>query len=409
MFIGNGTISATRLAIGANTYVLTSNGTTASWVAPSGGGSTYLSWQAVQTANFTAVSGYAYPINTTSSAITVTLPASPSAGNYVQLTDYAGTFGTNNLIINPNGSKFDGNTYNINIATNRESFAVVYIDSTQGWIPYSGFNTSTPVTPYVATYLVIGGGGGAGIGGAGAGGFLTGTTNSLTVGQVYTITVGGGGSSGTGSTNGTNGTASSLSGTGITTVSASGGGYGAGSPSAGAGGNGSSGGGGTNNGAGGTGTSGQGNNGGTGYTDSATYGAGGGGGGASAVGSAAVPLGAAGNGGAGTASTITGSSVTFAGGGGGGSSSVAHAAGGGGAGGGGNGSNSTNGTNGTANTGGGGGGEGSSTNGGSGGSGVVIISIPSVYYSGTTTGSPTITTNGSYKVLTFTSSGSYTA
>ena len=39
LIIGNGTNSATRLAIGANTYVLTSNGTTASWQAASGGGS----------------------------------------------------------------------------------------------------------------------------------------------------------------------------------------------------------------------------------------------------------------------------------------------------------------------------------------------------------------------------------
>jgi len=35
LIIGNGANSATRLAIGANTYVLTSNGTTASWAAPS--------------------------------------------------------------------------------------------------------------------------------------------------------------------------------------------------------------------------------------------------------------------------------------------------------------------------------------------------------------------------------------
>jgi hypothetical protein len=40
LIIGNGTNSATRLAIGANTYVLTSNGTTASWQAASGGGGT---------------------------------------------------------------------------------------------------------------------------------------------------------------------------------------------------------------------------------------------------------------------------------------------------------------------------------------------------------------------------------
>ena len=47
--------------------------------------------------------------------------------------------------------------------------------------------------------------------------------------------------------------------------------------------------------------------------------------------------------------------------------------------------------------------------GGAGGSGVVIISVPTTNYSGTTTGSPTITTNGSNTVLTFTSSGTYTA
>jgi hypothetical protein len=43
LIIGNGTNSATRLAIGANTYVLTSNGTTASWVAPSAGSGSSIS------------------------------------------------------------------------------------------------------------------------------------------------------------------------------------------------------------------------------------------------------------------------------------------------------------------------------------------------------------------------------
>jgi hypothetical protein len=40
LIIGNGTNSATRLAIGTNAYVLTSNGTTATWAAAAGGGLT---------------------------------------------------------------------------------------------------------------------------------------------------------------------------------------------------------------------------------------------------------------------------------------------------------------------------------------------------------------------------------
>jgi hypothetical protein len=35
--------------------------------------------------------------------------------------------------------------------------------------------------------------------------------------------------------------------------------------------------------------------------------------------------------------------------------------------------------------------------------------VPTTNYTGTTTGSPTITTNGSFTVIKFTASGSYTA
>src|SRR6056300_1209736 len=62
-----------------------------------------ISWQSVQTTSFTAVAGNAYPCNTTSAGFTVTLPATPSAGDQVQLVDYAGTFDSNALTINPNG------------------------------------------------------------------------------------------------------------------------------------------------------------------------------------------------------------------------------------------------------------------------------------------------------------------
>jgi hypothetical protein len=59
--------------------------------------------------------------------------------------------------------------------------------------------------------------------------------------------------------------------------------------------------------------------------------------------------------------------------------------------------------------GGGGGGGGQGALGAAGGSGVVIVSVPTANYTGTTTGSPTVTTNGIYTVMKFTASGSYTA
>ena len=59
--------------------------------------------------------------------------------------------------------------------------------------------------------------------------------------------------------------------------------------------------------------------------------------------------------------------------------------------------------------GGGGSGSGGSYQGGAGGSGVVILAIPTNRYTGTTTGSPTVTTSGTDTILKFTASGSYTA
>ncbi len=68
-------------------------------------------------------------------------------------------------------------------------------------------------------------------------------------------------------------------------------------------------------------------------------------------------------------------------------------------------------TSGTANTGGGGGGGSGNTPGtpgASGGKGVVILRVPTAEYSGTTSGSPTVTTDGSDTVMVFNATGSYT-
>jgi hypothetical protein len=50
-----------------------------------------------KTSPFTAAAGTGYFINTTCGAVTVTLPASPTAGDVVAFKDYAGQWNTNKL------------------------------------------------------------------------------------------------------------------------------------------------------------------------------------------------------------------------------------------------------------------------------------------------------------------------
>jgi hypothetical protein len=421
---------------GTNGQVLTTNGSgVLSFATPASG----IAWQSsVKTSGFTAVAGEGYFCNTTSSAFTVTLPATPTAGQQVAVVDYAGTFDTNALSISPNGNKIEGGTATLVLTGDREGVTLVYIDSTQGWLATSGIQEGTDglaPAPYSVDFLVIAGGGG-GASRVGAGGGAGGYRNSYStetsggggsseasltfnVGTVYTVTVGAGGAGRIGGNpgvgNGDTGSNSSISGTGLSTITSLGGGGGGTFPGT-AGAVGGSGGGGSygddgNVRAGGAGTANQGYAGGSGQV-SGNYGSGGGGG-AGAVGVNGSGS-TGGNGGAGLASSITGSSVTRAGGGGGGNENSG-TAGSGGTGGGGNAgaSGTTNtGGSGTVNTGSGGGCGGntgsSSGAGGAGGKGVVILRMPTASYSGTTTGSPTVTTSGSDTIIVFNDSGSYT-
>ncbi len=393
-----------------------------SFVTVSGG----TAWQAVKTSAFNATAGEGYFVDTSSGAITATLPASPSIGDTFEFKDYAQTFATNNLTIDPNGNAFEGLSDTNHLASqNRMAITITYSDATKGYVATASANAQADVNngdynivapPYDVDFLLIAAGGNAGgsygaaAGGAGGyrnsynsetsgGGGSAESALSLVPGTVYTITVGAGGGSPTGDD-------SSISGTGLTTITSIGGG--AGGPP---GNDGGSGGGGAGHGGanpGGAGTANQGRPGGTGSGGN-TYRTGGGGGGAANSGNTGSVQGPAGNGGNGVASTITGSSVTRGGGGGGGGQSGGGTSGGsGGSGGGGNGSTNNSGANaGAANT---GGGSGAYEHGGpGGGSGVIILRMPTANYSGTTTGSPTVSVDGTDTVIVFNATGSYTA
>lgn len=396
-----------------------------------------INWQIgdVKTSDFSTGSGSGFFVNTTSGAVTCTLAASPSVGDFVAFKDYAGTFATNNFTIARNGNNIQGSANDSVISTNRASVVLQYIDATKGWLYLIENNVGNLQPPYVAAtggtittsgdfkihtftssgtftvtapgtsdgsntvdYLVIAGGAGgaesvAG-GGGGAGGYRESFPNPATGGtpitaQAYPITVGGGGAA---NASGANSVFSS--------ITSAGGGVGGGYTANGTAG-GSGGGGGGTDGNSSTSTTGgagntppvspsQGNSGGSTSTYPTGVLGGSGGGGIGSVGSNAptgpgAGTGSGGAGGNGIASSINASPVTRAGGGGAGNrgydgpSSGAGAGGAAGPGGGGagGGTNTNTASPGTANTGGGGGGKGfgsfSPNSTGAGGSGLVII------------------------------------
>ena len=105
--------------------------TNAKLAANSGG---IIDWQAVVTSNTTMVSGRGYFVDTSSGAITMTLPSSASRGNEIHIIDYAATADTNNITVGRNSHKIQGDSADLTVATERAAFTLVYVDSTQGWL-----------------------------------------------------------------------------------------------------------------------------------------------------------------------------------------------------------------------------------------------------------------------------------
>tara|TARA_Y100001937_G_scaffold89874_1_gene121566 strand:- start:260 stop:1504 length:1245 start_codon:yes stop_codon:yes gene_type:complete len=315
-----------------------------------------------KTGDFTAVSGEGYFIDTSSSTITMTLPASPTAGSIVAINDYARNFATNNLTVNRNSSNIQGVADNATLQTNGQSTMFVYVDATKGWIPTEDQTTNNYGTTYItatggtitedgdfkvhtftgpgtftvssvgnpggsttADYLIVAGGGSGAPddgGGGGAGGMRFSATTytspsplkaptAFTVSATgYPVVVGAGGAGTSRPPYGPNGNAGSNS--SVFSLTSAGGGFGASNSPATTrnGGSGGSGGGSSGPSCGGAGNTPpvsppQGNNGGSGPQGS-------GGGGIGGVGANGTGSGGCGNaGGAGLALAITGSCVTY--------------------------------------------------------------------------------------------------
>tara|TARA_R110000824_G_scaffold314852_1_gene501730 strand:- start:934 stop:2301 length:1368 start_codon:yes stop_codon:yes gene_type:complete len=218
--------------------------------------STGTSWQAVTTAaTLTAVAGNGYPIDTTSNACTVTLPASASVGDTLEFVDYSGNWNTNNVTLNPNGLKIKGSTNNGIMSIAREGVRFVYVDATQGWAAITS-RTDGSISGYTATggtktinglytvhtflssgdfevtvgtkdvdvMVVAGGGSGGGRhgGGGGSAGMVVKTAHSTSV-ATYPVVIGAGAASPSPATGvGTNGSNATVF--GLTAVGGGGGG-----------------------------------------------------------------------------------------------------------------------------------------------------------------------------------------
>jgi len=178
-----------------------------------------------KTSPFTATAGKGFFINT-GSAVTVTLPASPSVGDELIVVDATGCAATNNITLGRNGSKIKGACRDAKLKVDRGGLRIVYSGSSQGWvtatagndaiaetssfITATGGTVTTVCTNYkvhtftsdgtfcvsagagpkaVVSYMVVAGGGGGGgrhAGGGGGGGYREGKANTPTNPDSYT-------------------------------------------------------------------------------------------------------------------------------------------------------------------------------------------------------------------------------
>jgi len=133
IIVGDASGDPSALAKGTSEQVLRVNtaGTDLEYADAVGGAA----W-VIKTAAYTAVAGDGVMVDTDSSAITITLPASASLGDFVRIMDVTGNCATTgrNITVGRAGHNIQGAAADLTIATNRAAIGLVYANATEGWV-----------------------------------------------------------------------------------------------------------------------------------------------------------------------------------------------------------------------------------------------------------------------------------
>lgn len=145
----SGVLLSENHSVDSHTNLATQYGGTGTTTSPSSGqflysssGSTYAPttlssvvpvWSASEiSSNATLSKNINYFVNT-SSARTLTLPASPSVGDEIHIFDQTGSAVTNNITLASNGNKINGSVQDLDIDTAYAAVVLIYYGSGYGW------------------------------------------------------------------------------------------------------------------------------------------------------------------------------------------------------------------------------------------------------------------------------------
>ena len=119
--IGNGSLTNSSITVNGSAVSL-------------GGSVTIVTGPASSTvsSNVTLAANNKYFVDTTA-ARTLTLPASPTAGNTIEIFDASGTAATYNITVARNSNLINGNAGNLIINLNGAAVSLVYTGATYGW------------------------------------------------------------------------------------------------------------------------------------------------------------------------------------------------------------------------------------------------------------------------------------